>query len=457
MNALPLRLGTVGGPGTRVLRSGIRWLRDDGHACRANEVVAWCNLSVATSTPSGVLQWAFDAESQDLQVGLATSVGGRLQRGVDASQGGSLDRLPQRDAWRPEQVIGHVHPALGQPEGPVPSDGNALRLLFLAGRRVVDVAEDRSGVLTGWHDRVRGWWGDGDAPPATLLGLGICEQAGLFRGDALAFHEWFAAVPGPAHLVHVPDHVLAPCAPFLLEQLRRTAADAQAIRADFARALGEVAPTPADWMLASSLIATLLRSPLAERCEVVGRRALAMTRGPDAVVLSLNAEAPSLLRHKSLGYVLPCHPYRIDRAGAAVQTWLRRAFEPARRTVAEVRRDYDALFPAMREIGIGTILVINTMSTSGHEDVVSYAAFDRPLAATLGSVRAKEMNLMLHDAAREHDLAIVDNDAMAAALGGGAHLPDGVHNSGAMLGALRADILRILRERGFPGFAPAHA
>ena len=66
------------------------------------------------------------------------------------------------------------------------------------------------------------------------------------------------------------------------------------------------------------------------------------------------------------------------------------------------------------------------------------------------------MNLMLHDAARDHGLAIVDNDAIAASMGA-MHLPDGVHGSGAMHAELRAEILRILRVRGLAGFAPRPA
>ena len=54
----------------------------------------------------------------------------------------------------------------------------------------------------------------------------------------------------------------------------------------------------------------------------------------------------------------------------------------------------------------------------------------RPLANMLGSVRARELNLMLHDLARERNVAIVDVDAIAADLGSQRHAPDGVHGSG---------------------------
>jgi hypothetical protein len=92
------------------------------------------------------------------------------------------------------------------------------------------------------------------------------------------------------------------------------------------------------------------------------------------------------------------------------------------------------------------------MSSNGAEDVFEYAPFDPPLGGTLASVRDKEMNLMLHDLARAHDVAIVDADGLAAELGGAVHLADGVHQSGALQAETRAEIVRILGERGLPGF-----
>ena len=178
--------------------------------------------------------------------------------------------------------------------------------------------------------------------------------------------------------------------------------------------------------------------------------------GPaDAVLLSLNAETSFLLRHRRLGYALQCHGFRIAETGPATLRWLETEFDIVVRTPEDVHRDYRALIDAIRARGDAAFLVINTMSTSGHEDVHCYAPFDAPLGQSLGSVRARELNVMLYDLAREHDVAIVDADAIAAVLGGRNHLPDGVHPSGQMQAGVRAEILRILRERGVPGFAGA--
>lgn len=446
MSLVPLGLPALGRTDVPVVRSGVRWVRDDRHVCRANEIVAWCNMRVGVPSRDGL----FADEARDLQVALATRVAGTLRRDAGASRGGFLDRLPELERWRAGQPIGQLD------AGPShAANGELLRPMFLAGRRVVEAAEDRSGLLTGWHDRLRAWWGDGAQPPTTLMGLGICDQSTLFRGDGEPFHEWFASARGPAHVVYVPDHVLAPSAAVLAEQLRRTPAEAQAIRDDFTQSFAKLSPTPQDWMLAGALVAALCRSPLDEKLEVLGSEGVVPVAGVDALVLSVNAEQPRLWRHKALGYAMSVHNYRVKEAGPALAAWLLREFESVRHGVDDVRRDYDALIGALRARGVRAILVLNAMSTTSFEDVPTYAPYDAPLAATLGSVRAKDLNLMLHDVAREHDVSIVDNDAMAAELGAAEHLTDTVHGSGALHAALRADVLRILRERGIPGFDAA--
>jgi len=454
LSLVPLRLGTLAVAGYDVVRSGVRWLRDEGHACRAGELVAYCNLRFAPSARAPASAAPFAEEARDFQVGFATRVGGRLHRAHDASRGGFIDRLAEHTVWMPNHVIGHVQCRPSERPAGVDPDGETLELMLVAGRRVTEIAEDRSGFLTGWHDRVRAWWGEGDAPVGTLLGYGICEQLGVFRGESPAFSDWFGAVAGPAQVVYVPDNVLVPCAAVVAEQCLRTANEAEAIRADVTQSIanGPVVPTPADWMFVGALISALLRSPLTERCDVPMRRGLAQADVPDAVVLSLNAESQGILRHRRLGYRLQCHAYRMSDAGPAVRAWIERDFEHVSRSVDDIGCDLRALADRVRERATTALLVMNTRSTSGFETFHSYAPFDRPLGNMLGSVRAKELNLMLHDLARERNVSIVDNDAIAADLGA-THLPDGVHNSATMQAELRGEILRILRGRGIAGFA----
>ena len=175
--------------------------------------------------------------------------------------------------------------------------------------------------------------------------------------------------------------------------------------------------------------------------------------GPaDAVMLSLGSEAEFVLRHRKLGYIVRCHDFRIAESGPAVRAWLQSNFERLKRTPGDIQRDYRTLIDAVRVRSDTKFLILNRMSTSGSETIYNYAPFDRPMGETLSSIRSKELNLMLHDLARERDVSIVDLDGIAADFGAMSHLPDGVHSSGALQTEMRGEILRILRADGVPGF-----
>ena len=131
-------------------------------------------------------------------------------------------------------------------------------------------------------------------------------------------------------------------------------------------------------------------------------------------------------------------------AGPALRAWLANSFEPVRRRIDDIKRDYQRLFDTVGAETGARFLLLNRMSTSGHEDVTSYAAFDAPMADTLETIAAKELNLMLHDLEESHDIEIIDVDAIAAELGAAAHLPDGMHQSGLMQRVVRDEILRAL-------------
>ena len=450
--AIPLRTGPLHAAGYESQCSGLRWLCADGHECRPGEIVAFCNIGVVPQGRGPRSTDPFRHETYDFQVAFAPRVRGRLRRGPASSRGGFLDQMSQFQRWSPDFAIGHL-------EAPVGADAASteLRLLLGCGRRVTNLAEVRVGFLTGWHERVRAWWSDGDGTPGTLLSLGICELGGVIRGERFAFLDLFEATRGPAQVALVPDEALVPCARIVLEQWHRTPEQAQEIAVDMTRALanGADAASPADWLFAGALLSALGRSPLAERNDLLLRGGLTRDAGPDAVVLSLHAETGAMLRHRRLGYMLKCHRFRIDEVGPAVRAWLHANFEPVVRTPDEIREDYVALIDAVRVRSGMKFLIVNCMSTAGREDVCSYAAFDLPLRATLATIRSKELNLMLHDLARERGALIVDADAIAADIGAGAHLPDGLHASGLMQAETRAEILRLLRASGVPGFAPA--
>jgi hypothetical protein len=444
MSAIVLNLGILAPRGLIIRRSSVNWLCHDGYCCRANEVVAFCNLSVeAASTRPG--EPAPFADEHVLQLAFAPRVAGRLTIAPGSSAGGYLGMLAGR-AWDPDDVIGTL-----QPTGDVEFDGREpiLGRLMLAGRRMGWAVDVDAGLLPGWHSRARGWWGAGDAGMTTVLAAGICDATGVVRGERSGFIEMFEAAPFPAHVVALSEHPVAPCAPVLLDQLDRTAADGERIREDILRALaaGPATPTPEDLMFMGAVSTQLQQAPLRERPQVLGTSGLSRPR-VDAVLLSALAEPRSVLRHRRLGYRLQVLPHDTRAAGALARAWLRTAFEPVPRSVDDIQRDYADLCRRVREVLGGRLMIINRMSTSGLEDIFSYAAFDAPMGDTLANVQAKETNLMLEDLADDHDVDIVDADAIAAEIGGREHLPDGVHQSGPMQAMLRAEILGLLQAGG---------
>ncbi len=448
---VPLRLGTLEIPGRTVVRSGLRWLREDGQICHAGEVVAYCSIDVWSPKGKSATPGPFSDERRDFQVAISTPVSGRLHHASGATRGGFFDQL-NMFKWFEDFVIGHIDVA--SPAGAT-AEAAEVQLLMLAGRRTTELAEVRSGMMTGWYDRSRGWRVQGDGPMGTLLSLGTCELDGVIKGERSAFLEIFEAIEGSAHVVFMPDPPLVPSARFLAEQIIRTPAQFQEIAQDFTAALvnGEVQPAAQDWLFAGAFLMGLQRSPITDSYPILSRSGLLEAGPANAVILSLNAEPMHLLRHRKLGYSIWIHGWRMVELGKAVSQWFAANFELAQRSVADIQSDYRALIDLIRERAPETqILICNRMSTSEAEDVQNYAGFDAPLGATLMTVNAKDLNLMLYDLARERDIAVVDIDAIAAEFGARAHLHVDVHQSGPMQAEIRAEVLRILDARGVPGF-----
>jgi hypothetical protein len=281
-----------------------------------------------------------------------------------------------------------------------------------------------------------------------MLCLGICDAEGPVRGDQAAFLDMFEDTTDPTHMIAVQDRPVTPCAPCLFDQFTRSAASYQAITDDIMRAFlsGRVRVTSDDWLFIGALLAALESSPMRETYDLLTPTGLRKGGRPASILLSLNAEGPSILRHKTLGYNL--HILRIYQpaAGPAVRAWLASAFEPVKRSIDDIRSDYRKLFDAVCSETNARFLVLNRMSTSGNEDISTYAPFDHPMSDTLANIASKELNLMLHDLAEERDFSIIDVDAIAAELGGSDHLPDGVHQSGTMQSQVRAEIMHALRS-----------
>jgi hypothetical protein len=454
LTAIPLRLGPLVPPGFQLRRSGIRWLREEGATVRPGEAVAFCNLGLQPQTALASTDAPFADERLELQAVMAPRAGGTLRQGEATARGGFLDRLDFFQMWTPEFAIGSIEPGAG---APLPGPADEVSLFMTATRDRADLARSREGIVSGWNDRSRAWRADGEGPRSTVASLGICEMTGVIRGERMAFLELFEQVAGPVQAVHFADEPVLPSAPVLAELTTRTDAEREAISADLVDYLARVKARPAEWIFAGAMLNGLQRTPLDDGYDILARGGLRRLGPADAVVLSASVES-GLARHRKLGYALSINGFRIARAGPHVAAWLNESFEPIRRTVDEVARDYRILFDAMRAAQAPPkhVLIVNVMSTAGDDDIQNYQAFDEPMGEVLATVRARDMNMMLDDLAHENsDVAIVDLDAIAAEIGAQRNLPDGIHSSGALQAELRGELVGILNARGVAGFAPA--
>jgi hypothetical protein len=445
MMTIPLRAGLLAANGYTIRRSGINWLCRDGHLCRANEPVGYCNITVEPSIGLGRARRAF-IDELELQVILAPRLAGRLQIVDSDSPGGYLNVFGTY-AWEPETVLAYLQAS--DPDDVNLAKANEFRLLFVAGRRMTQLADQEFGLLPGWHNRTRAWWGDDAGELSSLLCLGICDVTAMVQGSRLTFVELFALSQAASHVTSVPACPLVPCAPILLEQLGRTAAQMEDIANELGRALtaGNITPTASDWLFAGSLLSALQQSSISDKHDFIMSGELQRSGPADVVLLSLHAEGQSILRHKKLGYSIHILRHHQAAAGPAIQAWIQTAFEPVKRNIDDIRRDYLELADAVGRQTGARLLIANRMSTSGQEDISDYSPFSHPMAETLENIASKQLNLMLHDICGESNVAILDIDAIAAELGGGRHLPDGIHQSESLQAALRSEMLQLMQAR----------
>jgi hypothetical protein len=440
---IPLRLGPLKLDGYNIHRSGARWLCEPGQVCRSHQAIAFFNLTLEPTggRPGGPTPFA---EERELQVVCAPRVGGRLKFDSSTAPGGYLSVLGI-NLWDADTVLGHLE--IEGSSADLDKDAGQLRLMMLAGRRMTPLVDVHSGLLPGWNGRSRGWWSEEGETPVSLLSLGICDVTGVIMGEQCAFLEMFQAETSPTHFVFIPDHPIAPAAPVLLDQLERTEAQIKAIAADLHSGLAKAGtPTANDWMFAGTMLSVMEHCPIRDVYDLVSASGFKKSKPADAILLSLHSEPPAMLRHKTLGYHIHILRHHQAAAGPAIRNWLATSFESVPRTTALIKADYEHLIDAIQKATGARVIVLNRMSTSGDENISTYAPFDSPLSGTLANIASKELNLMLHDVAEGRNVSIVDIDAIAADIGGAEHLPDGMHQSREMQEILRVEILHILDE-----------
>jgi hypothetical protein len=461
----PLILPALSADPARIRRSGLRWLRESGARVAAREPMAVCYIRLAAPAGGRV---PLPEEQNDLQVVLMPASDAVIHHRANVSEGGYRDLVETGD-W---QAGEHVADAQG-----LTGDGTLLPLV-LAGRRGFESGEGRGSLLAGWHERVRGFWpGNGAGERyGTVLSLGTCEQTAIFRGEDTAFLSWVARAPGPAQLIAVGDERCVHSSAVLLQHLRRTPAEALAMTQAVHDWVGErirqcgteaypgLSPAAASGTLAGRwpeaqniscafhlLAEAVATSPILERTEILTAGGVREQAPADAIALTLGSELAPHFRHRKTGWIIAMHSFRFGPfVGPAVMDWLRRDFEPVKRTVDDMQRDLAALADEVKR-RTGGVLVVQNLIASIVADRVSNYAWLGDAYGDCVSVLGNSANLMLGDLTRSHSIVMVDSDAMASELGVN-QCPDRFHASGRLVEAQRAEVHRILRGLQVPGF-----
>jgi hypothetical protein len=191
--------------------------------------------------------------------------------------------------------------------------------------------------------------------------------------------------------------------------------------------------------------------PILERSDVLTRRGFVQLEPADAIVLSLGSEFAHHFRHRQTGWMIAIQGFRFGPyVGPRLLDWLRRDFEPVRRTVPDIARDLAALAGEVSARTGKALLVQNLIVSSSLNRISNYAWLGESFSES-PTVMATEANLMLSDLSRAPNVSMIDSDALAADLGV-RYVPDGVHASRALVEAQRCEYQRVLRARGIAGF-----
>ncbi len=421
-------------------------MRESGAAFLCGEVVAFCNVGLVVTKAHGAGAQPFPMEGRDLQIAIAAPADGRLHHKDWLELGGYSD-IHANIPWLADEVVGTLE-VENQPDAQAGLDA---MLYLMAGHRMTELAESRSGLLTGWHRSSRVSHIADTAPAGTLLSMGICEIETVLKGRNHDFEELLRDVPGPAQIVFVPDQVLVPSARVIIEQIRRTPEERARLVASLRGFIAgeEGASRMQGWFFAAALANALGASPTTTGHDVLSRNGISRAAPPDAILLTARAETAMAVRHRETGCTFSFHGYRLHDAGPAFTQWLKANCDIVRKSASDILRDYEELLHTLRERNPRVqLLVSNITSTSGEDEVQCYAGLDSPPR----SVIAKEANLALATLAQRHDVAVIDIDAIAADVGIARHSRGGLHHDGVMGGAIRDELVQVLAARRVPGF-----
>lgn len=296
-------------------------------------------------------------------------------------------------------------------------------VLITNGRRVLEWADVRGGLLPGWYEFVRTWRFSGELSSVTFAKT--CSYRHAVLGDQRTSHEFLLAAPRPLHLTYFADTKLLPTIQSLCEELQRTPQEKQEILTTVRSWLGQfVGPEASGCSILLSLIVQRIEegSPFLQPHRVIQADGVKSVAFPGALVLAAGTEEATILKHKSLALTVSLPQF--FRAPSEVVRLLREHFlEPDPPSPNEMSAAYRTVASKLRERGARLFVMNSFVSDAG-------VALLRPAwvvdVKKTQSYRARSINEILQSLDDEGIITVIDVNSAVGKIGG-RHLLGGAH------------------------------
>jgi hypothetical protein len=426
----------------RIAMSGLRWIIEDAQYCNKYQPIAFCNiLFLHKNIPISMHQ-----ERRDFQVLLLAPEDGIINVKKDISPGGMIDQIPQYIYWNPEISIGE----LDQPNNISTDQKILVNLIFAAGQRYAEFAENRSNILSGWYQRTRMWPGDQGEIKYTLLALGICDLANSIRGGNSVPVDFLKSTATPIQVVLPSEGLLIPTISMLIDQMNRSAEETSKLVENFNLSIEKPDhPFEAqDFLFFGTLLTELTKNHLFEKCVTPTRDGIGKEMSPNILLTSLAAQSRRVFKHKVLGYSIAFHEFRLRELSPRVKKWIKDNFLIVTRDPSDIARELKLL---TQLLGLNIHLIVaNNPTNPNSEHQVDYSDFDDSTFNEINYIHSRQMNGVLDELAKDGSLNILDVNLISAKMGTKKNIPDGIHWSGNLEKNIAVEILKIISDLKSP-------
>lgn len=439
MKKIHLILGEINQGDFCITMSGIRWLHATGHYCRRGVPIAYCNILISKNGEPVNL----NGENQDIQATLIMPIDGIIHIRDGTSYGGLIDQMPHCFIWNSQSIICEVDHD-GQE---TLADSLEVQIIFTAGKRYMNAFENRTGILSGWFERTRAWTGDRGPIKNNLIVLGTCEILNSIRGREIVSLELLNLLSEPSQVTLFQDSVLIPTISMMIDQIKRTPEESKRLIDDFNEMIGNGSQIyePEDYLFLGAILKSLVKNNLFSSSFTLNRSCIEANTLPTIVLTSVTAQPRRILRHRSLGYSIAFHDFKVTDMGPGTLKFLRENFIQISRKPSDIEIEFREL---SRLLGNGVrLLVCNAPSNPLGNLIANYDLYDQINFSQITDVNRREMNVMLDKLSEDGVLEVIDLNLLAAQLGTLKNYPDGTHMSGLLERYFVNELARVILKK----------